>query len=161
MIEHLSDIEIERLLQTQIVGRIGCNDNGISYVVPISYAYDNWCVYCHSFEGKKIEIMRKNPKVCFEVDETTDMSNWKSVIAWGEFQELIDHDERNKALQLLLKRRLPIRSSITTHLGPTWPFAGNDNIGLQDIPGIVFKIKLEEKTGKSESTSESPALSYY
>jgi len=161
MISKLSDIEIERLLQTRIVGRIGCIDNGRSYVVPISYAYDNRAVYCHSFEGKKIDIMRKNPKVCFQVDETTDMSNWKSVIAWGEFEELTDQFERKKALQILLQRPLPIRSSVTTHLGSAWPFTGDDSNSLNNIPGIVFRIQLDEKTGKSESASSSPGLSYY
>jgi uncharacterized protein len=161
MIGKLSDIEIEELLQTQIVGRIGCIDNGKSYVVPISYAYNDQFVYCHSFEGKKIDIMRKNPKVCFQVDETTDMSNWKSVIAWGEFEELTDQVERKKALEILLKRPLPIRSSVTTHLGTVWPFTADGNNGLNDIPGIVFRIQLLEKTGKCESPSASPGLPYY
>lgn len=157
MIETLASPEVENLLRTQIVGRIGCHDGDFMYVVPISYAYDGEYVYCHSYEGKKIEMMRKNPKVCFQVDEMRDMANWKSVVAWGEFEELTDHDARSKALQILLKRQLPISSSITTHLGQTWPFTGNGTNGLSEIPGIVFRIYLEEKTGKCECTSESPA----
>lgn len=160
MLGQLSVAEIENLLRTQIIGRIGCSEEGISYVVPISYAYDGENIYCHGFEGKKIDIMRKNPWVCFQVDETTDLANWKSVIAWGEFEELDDHDERNKALQLLLKRRVPIRSSVTMHLGETWPFVGKGSNGLDEITGVVFRIKLAEKTGKYECTSESPALSF-
>ena len=158
MIVPLSSIEIESLLHSQIVGRIGCSKNDVSYVVPISYAYEGGYVYCHSYEGKKIDMMRKNPEVCFQVDETTDMSNWKSVIAWGEFEELVDPDERIRGLQILLKRRLPIRSSVTTHLGKTWPFTGNEHNSTNDIPGIVFRINLQRKTGKCEHTSESPTL---
>jgi len=41
-------------------------------------------------------------------------------------------------------------------LGQTWPFTGSGTNGLKDIPGIVFRIHLEEKTGKFESSSESP-----
>jgi nitroimidazol reductase NimA-like FMN-containing flavoprotein (pyridoxamine 5'-phosphate oxidase superfamily) len=51
-----------------------------------------------------MELMRGNPEICFQVDEMKDMSRWKSVIAWGKFEELNDRDEKNKALQLLLAR---------------------------------------------------------
>ena len=155
MIEQLPPNEVESLLKEQVVGRIGCYDGSSVYVVPISYAYEDGCIYCHSHEGKKIQIMRNNPGICFQVDEMRDMSNWKSVIAWGEFEELSENDERNKALHVLLKRRLPIRSSATTHLGETWPFTGHSSTSLKEIPGIVFRIKLHEKTGKCEHMSES------
>jgi len=154
MLGALSPIEIEDLLHEQIVGRIGCYSENRVYVVPISYAYDGKYIYCHTYEGMKVNVMRKNPKVCFQVDEMKDMGNWKSVIGWGEFEELKDEEERHKALLLLIKRPLPVISSVTTHLGKTWPFTPSGNNGLRDIPGIVFRISLNEKTGKCEQTSE-------
>ena len=160
MIKQLSPSEIDDLLHEQIVGRIGCHYENEVYIIPMSYAYDGNYVYCHSFEGKKMKMMRKNPKVCFQVDEMKDMGNWKSAIAWGNFEELIDKKERNKALKILLQRRLPIISSITTHLGETWPFTTATEDELDKIPGIVFRISIKEKTGKIESTSESPLLMF-
>ena len=41
-------------------------------------------------EGKKIEMMRKNPEVCFQVDAIADLLNWESVICWGKFEEIVD-----------------------------------------------------------------------
>jgi nitroimidazol reductase NimA-like FMN-containing flavoprotein (pyridoxamine 5'-phosphate oxidase superfamily) len=158
MIGELSAIEIEDLLHRQIVGRIGCYDSDSVYIVPISYAYHDNGIYCHTYEGKKINLMRKNPKVCFQVDEMRDMGNWKSVIAWGMFEELNDEKEKIKALIILLNRKLPIPSSVTTHLGEHWPFTSVTPGELSKIPGIVFRISLEEKTGKTESTSESPSM---
>lgn len=32
--------------------------------------------------------MRANPEVCSQVDEIDDMANWRSVIAWGRYEEL-------------------------------------------------------------------------
>jgi nitroimidazol reductase NimA-like FMN-containing flavoprotein (pyridoxamine 5'-phosphate oxidase superfamily) len=154
MLGALSPIEIEDLLHEQIVGRIGCYSENRVYVVPISYAYDGQYIYCHTHEGMKVNIMRKNPNVCFQVDEMKDMGNWKSVICWGEFEELKDEEEKHKALLLLIKRPLPVISSETTHLGTTWPFNASCENGLCDISGIVFRIYLEEKTGKCEQTSE-------
>jgi nitroimidazol reductase NimA-like FMN-containing flavoprotein (pyridoxamine 5'-phosphate oxidase superfamily) len=107
-----------------------------------------------------MQMMRKNPKICFQVDEMKDMGNWKSVIAWGDFEELTDKKERNKALRILLQRPLPFISSITTHLGETWPFTSPTEEELNKIPGIVFKIFIREKTGKLEATSESPLLMF-
>ena len=158
MLGELSAIEIEDLLHTQVVGRIGCRDEDLVYVVPISYAYEDNRVYCHTFEGKKIEMMRKNPKVCFQVDEMKDMANWKSVIAWGEFEELNNEDEKIEALSALLHRQLPTLSSVTTHLGKSWPFSSPDPQELMGIPGITFRISLTKKTGRFESTSSSHSL---
>jgi len=160
MIRQLSQIEIDDLLHKQIVGRIGCTSKNEVYIIPMSYAYDGEYVYCHSYEGKKMEMMRKNPKVCFQVDEMKDMGNWKSVIAWGDFEELTDEKEKTKALKILLQRPLPFISSITTHLGETWPFSEKDKDELNSIPGIVFRISIKTKTGKFESTSESPLLMF-
>ena len=160
MIRQLSSVEADELLSKQIVGRIGCYYENEVYVVPISYAYEDNTIYCHSFEGKKMKMMRKNSKICFQVDEMKDMANWKSVIAWGDFEELTDKKEKNNALRILLQRPLPLISSITTHLGDTWPFTSPTEEELAKIPGIVFKICIKERTGKLEATSESPLLMY-
>jgi nitroimidazol reductase NimA-like FMN-containing flavoprotein (pyridoxamine 5'-phosphate oxidase superfamily) len=160
MIRQLSLTEIDDLLSKQIVGRIGCYYQNEVYIIPMSYAYDGEYFYCHSYEGKKMEMMRKNPKVCFQVDEMKDMGNWKSVIAWGDFEELLDENERNNALKILLKRQLPFISSITTHLGDAWPFSSATTAELDKIPGIVFRISINKKTGKLEATSESPLLMF-
>lgn len=155
MLGKLEPQQIEDLLKTQIVGRIGCHADGETYVVPISYAYDGTYLYCHTHEGKKSTMLRKNPKVCFEVDEMKDMANWKSVVAQGIFEELKEREERNLAMQTLLNRYLPIISSVTTHLGEHWPFHPDD---ATEIKGLMFRIKLTEKTGRFESNEHSPYM---
>jgi uncharacterized protein len=150
MVGILEPGEIEELLSGNVVGRLGCHANGRTYVVPMSYAYEDGCVYGHAQEGLKIDMMRQNPEVCFEVDRLKEMSNWKSVIAWGNFEEIKDTEERNKALQILVKRKVPSLVSDTLKLSDDWPFNTKQ---LEDISGIVFKICLEEKTGRFELAS--------
>jgi len=148
---------IEQLLLGQMLGRIGCHFGDKIYIVPISYAYDGEYVYFHTHEGLKIDCMRKNPKVCFEVDHLQDMANWQSVIAWGEFEELTDIEQRNKALQKLHDRILPFAPSETVLLSQDWLFAPAD---FSKIPGVVFRIRLEAKTGRFEKTqSQAPFAS--
>jgi len=156
MIGKLPPEEIENLLHQQFIGHLGCQDKDTVYVVPISYAYDEGNIYCHSFEGQKVAMMRNNPKVCFQVDEMKDMGNWKSVITWGNFEEIDDEMERRKALHILSARRLPISSSITTHLGETWPFTDEGINVLEGVGGLFFRISLKEKSGEYESSSVSP-----
>ncbi len=150
MIADLSPAEIEEVLHQQIVGRLACHDKGVTYIVPVSYAYDGQNLYMHTREGLKIDMMRNNPQVCFETDIMRDMANWKSVIAWGVFEELTDTDERHAALQHLMNRTLPVVSSETTHLSPHWPFSPEN---LNEIKGIVYRIRLHKKTGRFEQNS--------
>jgi nitroimidazol reductase NimA-like FMN-containing flavoprotein (pyridoxamine 5'-phosphate oxidase superfamily) len=147
MLGKLTSVEIEEVIQHQVVGRIGCHANGMTYVVPVSYAYDGDYIYVRTFEGLKVDMMRKNPKVCFEIDTMHNMGNWESVIAWGDFEELHEASGRKEALQKLMDRALPFISSETTHLTPQWPFPSS-NPG--NIEGIVFRIKLTDKTGRYE-----------
>ncbi|WP_018617469.1 pyridoxamine 5'-phosphate oxidase family protein [Segetibacter koreensis] len=155
MIGELNHTEVEEVLQSQLIGRIGCHADGITYIVPVSYAYNESYVYIHSLEGRKVDIMRKNPEVCFEVDVLNNMANWKSVIAWGTFEELKGSEEREKGLKILLNRSLPIISSEMTHLGSDWPFSYNH---ANEIGGVFYRIKLREKTGKFETNYASTSF---
>ena len=155
MIEVLNSEGVEKFLQSQVVGRIGCHADNQTYVVPISYAYDGKFIYCHSHEGRKIFMMRKNPLVCFQVDATSDMAHWKSVIVQGAFQEVWEAAERNYGMRLLISRYLPLISSETMHLGRDWPFTPDDTA---EIDGIVFKIIIHEKSGRYEAAKKAPEI---
>src|SRR4030095_581230 len=122
MFGNISLEEIEDVLHSQLLGRIGCHADNITYIVPISYAYDGKYIYAHTQEGMKVDIMRKNPQVCFEVENMSNMGNWKSVICWGEFEEVTQEADRQKALEKLQERILPSFPSATTKLSPSWPF---------------------------------------
>jgi nitroimidazol reductase NimA-like FMN-containing flavoprotein (pyridoxamine 5'-phosphate oxidase superfamily) len=149
MIGEMNLYETEKLLKTEIVGRLACHAEGITYIVPISYAYADGYIYGHSFDGMKIEMMRKNPNVCFQTDRMENMANWKSVVAWGKFEEVKAKSDRKEALEKLLERHLPILSSQTVHLTPHWPFPPEE---INEIQGIVFRIKVEKMTGRFEKT---------
>ena len=147
MFGHLGEDAIEDVLHQQFIGRIGCNYNDVTYVVPIGYAYDGKYVYAHAEEGMKINMMRENPHVCFEVDTIENMGNWKSVIGWGDYEELTDEKERALAINVLLNRGIPKGASKTSYFTPEWPFQSKTS---SDIEGIVFRIKLNIKTGRFE-----------
>ena len=74
MIGEMELKDIESLLKSQITGRIACHAGGITYIVPMSYAYDGEYIYGHAFDGMKIRMMRKNPQICFQTDKMENPS---------------------------------------------------------------------------------------
>ncbi len=104
MIEDLSRAETEEFLRRQIVGRIGCHTEGRTYVVPVIYVWEDDCAYVQSVQGRKIEMMRANPEICFEVDEyDPDSGSWCSAVVEGTYEEL-DSTAAERALALLVRR---------------------------------------------------------
>jgi uncharacterized protein len=150
MIGKLTNEEIEEVLKENVLGRIGCNDGRKTYVVPINYVYDGKCIIAHSVAGMKIQMMRKNPQVCFEVDEMKSFTNWKSVILWGQYQELTDEHDRYQLMKIFVDRMMRLKISETamppeiseTRVHPRSP--GN-------IKPVIYRIIITEKTGRFET----------
>lgn len=157
MFGNLDDKAIEDLLHQQLIGRLGINGDKRPYVVPVSYAYDGQFIYGFTHEGLKVELLRQHPEVCFEVENTDNISNWKTVIAWGKFEELPQGSLRDQAIDKLNKRILPMLNSETMRLSPFWPFINKED--TQSLHGVVYRIKLEEKSGRYEK-SATPSHSY-
>lgn len=148
MLGELSKEEIEEVLKSNVIGRIGCMGNGRIYVVPITYVYDDGYVIGHTKEGMKIEFLRANPECCFEVDEMKDISHWQSVIAWGTFEEL-KGEAAEQAMEKLIARLLPLVPSETSHAGRMGPTSSR-RMSTQGNNPIVYRILLKEKSGRYE-----------
>ena len=150
MIGRLNNEQIEEVLKENVLGRIGCNAGKKTYVVPVNYVYDDKFIIAHSVMGLKIEMMRKNPQVCFEVDEMKSLTIWKSVIVWGEYQELTDERDRYYAMKLFVDRMMHMKISESAIL----PEITEKNVH-QGLPGsirpIVYRIVITEKTGRFEN----------
>lgn len=150
MIGNLTDEEIEEVLKENVLGRIGCNDGKKIYVVPINYVYDGKYIVAHSVAGMKIQMMRKNPDVCFEVDEMKSFTNWKSVIAWGQYQELTDERNRYYAMKLFVDRMMNVKISETA-IPPEIAEKRMHPLSPVIIKPVIYKIVITEKTGRFEN----------
>lgn len=147
MIDDLKPAEIEELLKSELVARIGCHADGTTYVVPITYAYDGESIIGHSVEGMKVRMMRQNPNVCIEIDRMESPSTWQSVIAWGSYEELSGKAAK-QAMGVLMERFAPLMTSETSQ-----PTHGLDEATLakgERPPAVIYRIRLLEKTGRFE-----------
>jgi uncharacterized protein len=147
MLGTLTNPEIDKILKTQTLGRLGCSFEGKTYIVPIAYAFDGKYLYGHSKEGMKINMMRQNPKVCFEVDTMQNLTNWKCVIIQGEFQELIGESGR-EAMKFFVEQLQPHLLSSTSI--PSHGLLHFHQKEQSEIKSVVFRIKINEKTGRFE-----------
>jgi uncharacterized protein len=149
MLGDLNAAQIEHLLRSQVVGRIGCHAGGQTYIVPITYVYDGTYVYGHTGPGRKIEMMRANPDVCFEVDAVQDLANWQSVIAHGRYEELIG-EASEAAMSLLINHLVPLMPSETSLPSHARATSTRYHAGMSNGHTIVYRIRLTEKTGRFE-----------
>ena len=143
MLGNLSKKQVIDLLHRQVIGRLGCHANDETYIVPINYVYRNDSIYAHSGSGKKIEMMRINPKVCLQVDEIADTFRWQSVILWGVFEEL-NGEERQQAMQAIIHRIMPLTNK------PSEESSHGIDVDLHNNL-IVYRIRITEVTGRFES----------
>ncbi len=110
--------EIELIIRKANVCRIALSDNNMPYIVPVNFGYNNNCLYIHSaIEGKKIEIIKKNNDICFEIDIAHEILQGKlachttmkyySVIGYGKAYIIDDSEEKIKALNIIIEHCLP------------------------------------------------------
>jgi uncharacterized protein len=147
MYGELTPSQIEALLHDQWVARLGLHASRLTYVVPISYAYDGESVIGHSTQGLKLEMLRANPKVCVQIDRVDAPGTWQSVIAWGRFEELTG-EEAFIALEKILARFTPMMTSPAAT--PTHGAMPSPHGHRGALKGAVYRIVLEEKTGRFE-----------
>ena len=107
------DEKIKLLDKCQII-RLGLFDKDYPYIVPLSFGYEvkdgKLFIYFHcAKEGKKIDLISNNNKVCVEADilngykktERGVTADYESIIAYGKAQEVFD-GEAIRGLELLL-----------------------------------------------------------
>jgi len=104
---------IDAIIRECRVCRLGLSDGKEPYIVPLCFGYDGQVLYFHSAsEGRKIDILRKNNRVCFEFDIPGEMKEseqgckwgirYRSVIGYGT-AELVDNGEaKRNALEILM-----------------------------------------------------------
>jgi nitroimidazol reductase NimA-like FMN-containing flavoprotein (pyridoxamine 5'-phosphate oxidase superfamily) len=114
--EIVEKAELEAVIKEALVCRIAMVQGTSPYVVPLCFGYEDNTLYFHSAkEGKKIEILRENNSVCFEMDTGTeliqkgdDACHWgmkfKSIIGFGKASILEDNASKRRALDTIMRQ---------------------------------------------------------
>ena len=138
----MEDGEIEAFIRREVVARIGCHADGTTYVVPVAYAYHDGELYGFSHEGMKLDMLRRNPTVCVEIDQVEHLGSWTSVIAWGEFAEL-EGEEADAGAALAAKRLGSLVSDAESRRRI------EEALRKEPVP-VIYRIRLGKRTGRVE-----------
>lgn len=137
--------EIISILNRAKVCRIALSDNNIPYIIPINYGYKNNYLFFHSApEGKKINILKKNNNICFEVDIDHELiiseaacsssMKYRSVIGLGKAEIIENFQEKKDALDIIITHYFP-------NFKPEYKESQVNKLS-------IIKIKIENMTGK-------------
>lgn len=146
----LSDTDIDALLSSQVIGHLGCSESSKPYVFPIAYLYKDNAIYGQTTEGKKVEILEKNPKVCFQVEEVTD-DGWKSAMVWGYYEDF-DFSKPQSATVAAAAQLLALKLGVKqSAYGVHIPYTMGETLEPLMVNGkraTLFRIVIEEKSGR-------------
>ena len=149
LIRELTRPECHDVLKRASIARLGCARDNQPYVLPIHVYCDGDYLYSFAMLGQKIAWMRENPRVCVQVDEIVDRTQWASVVAFGSYEELVhmprQEAERERAKELFQST-------------PDWwePAAANPQRAVR--MAMVYRIRVESLTGRlAERQLERPA----
>ena len=106
---------IQDILNTSHICRIGLSDTDYPYILPLNYGHHGNCLYFHCApEGRKINLIKKNNKVCFEIESkyrlVTDevsckwTSEFRSLIGVGEIEIMNNPEDKVIGLDIIMKQ---------------------------------------------------------
>lgn len=123
-------------------------DDERPYILPFNYGYKDNCIYIHSAsEGKKIDLLRKNNRVCFELEykgeiiKHDDPCKWatryQSVVGYGTIEILTEFEQKRNGLDIIMAHNGAEKMS---------------TYNIKQVESIVIlKLTITEITGKQSS----------
>ena len=135
---------IDEILSQAAVCRIAMCDGDVPYVVPMSFGYEDGCLHLHSaLEGRKIDVLKHNPIVCFELEIGQELVGdenpcktslkYRSVIGYGRAVFVEDREEKKRSLDAIVRH----------YSGETYNYPEES---LNEV--AIIRIHVESMTGK-------------
>jgi nitroimidazol reductase NimA-like FMN-containing flavoprotein (pyridoxamine 5'-phosphate oxidase superfamily) len=153
--------EIKEILEDCERCRLGFSDDGIPYVVPANFGYcytdDTLTLYFHGpKKGRKMDIIAKNPIVCFEIDRHIRLTpaeppkdyaiRYESLVGTGMMETVTNLQEKRLILGNLINH---FRKFNPLYKPFKLPDESRDGIDGVDSVAIL-KLQLDEFDAKYE-----------
>jgi hypothetical protein len=140
--------EIEQVLASVRIMTVACCLENVPYLFTVDFAWDQqsrelW-FHCAT-EGRKIEVLQANPRVCVTVIEDRGYLDgecdhaFRSLILEGKARVITDLSEKRRALELLARKHERQPEAVLAR------FAGNDE-AVRKV-GMV-RISVDSISGK-------------
>jgi nitroimidazol reductase NimA-like FMN-containing flavoprotein (pyridoxamine 5'-phosphate oxidase superfamily) len=137
--------EINSILKTARICRLAMIDGDRPYLIPMNFGYRENILYFHcARQGRKVEILKKNPLVCFEIEwdisllEGKEPCQWsmsfRSLIGSGKAEFIESPDQKVEALSIIM-------SQYSSQDEFSYPTEAVDGV-------IIFRVSVDEICGK-------------
>jgi len=138
--------DIDRLLMEAPVCRLALATGDEPYIVPMSFGYDGEALYLHSApEGKKIAMIRENPRCCFELDRYDGIVKGDRPCSWGMRYTSVIGFGRAEILEDPAGKQYGLSCIMRHYDGGTHEFSDKE---MKSV--TVIRIVIESMTGKKK-----------
>ncbi len=143
-----NDKVLEEILWNAIICRMAMMDGDRPYIIPFNYGYSDGCLFIHSApEGKKIDLLKQNPEVCFEVEDKMEITKgeracdwstrYRSVVGYANAEILSDEASKQQGLEVIMAQ----------NGAPELVEFNSKNLGRM----VILKLTISSMTGKQSS----------
>ena len=135
---------IESIILRSAVCHLALSENSRPYIVPLCFGYRDNALYFHSARnGKKLEILKKNNKVCFEFDIDHEIVQAKDPCKWGmKYRSVIGYGKAS-VIDDPESKRSGLNSIVQHYAGSSLTYA---EAILKDT--VLIRVEIESMRGK-------------
>jgi hypothetical protein len=140
--------DLELIISGSDVCRIAFADNNVPYIVTLNFGYsggDDPCFWFHcANEGKKLEMIRKNNFVCFELDTDHEIYEGENGCDWGmKYSSIVGYGR----LSVVREREPRIHGldCIMSHYSDRKAFNYDEKV-MENT--TILRLEVVEMTGK-------------
>jgi len=139
---------LEEILSGAEICRLSMIDGELPYLVPVNYGYHEGHIYIHSApKGKKIDLLKQNKLVCFEVEDEAEIvkgpeacdwtTRYRSVLGYATVEILSDEQSKQEGLEVIMNQ----------HGAPELVRFDMKNMKRM----VILKLKITSMSGKQSS----------
>ena len=167
--------EASEILSAGLVAHVGFIEDGLPYVIPLSYHYDSEQpdrLYLHgSIRSRALELLAGGSPVCVTVTLTDGLvysskamnhsMNYRSVVLFGAAREATGHDEKFALFDQMVQRYFPDRLLERDYNPPPDADLGVTALVEVQIEDWNAKARRSGPTGPDDDKPDAPGSAGY
>jgi nitroimidazol reductase NimA-like FMN-containing flavoprotein (pyridoxamine 5'-phosphate oxidase superfamily) len=137
--------DIDGIIRRCRVCHLAMCDEGQPYVVPLNFVYDGRFLYVHTApDGRKIDIIKKDNRVCFEFDILHDIVTAQQACKWGAKYESVIGSGTAEIIEDLKAKKEALECIMRQYGKGAWDFP--EEIMKKTL---IFRVRILEISGKA------------
>ena len=136
--------DVEEIIHKAGICRLALCEKDCPYIVPLCFGYESGKLYFHSAsQGRKLEILKNNRNVCFEMDVDQELVSegipckwgfrYRSVVGFGKISFIKEPESKRDALRIIMRN----------YSEEVFDFTESELFGI-----TIIKVDIEDMKGK-------------